>query len=96
MESLCAVVAGFDSVLPLEEEEIDLVYDLVLARLAVTATIIAWRKVMRPDQPDYIHESEAPCWETIDDLLTRGRAQVRASLRKACLFPPYCPIDGAA
>jgi 4-aminobutyrate aminotransferase-like enzyme/Ser/Thr protein kinase RdoA (MazF antagonist) len=95
IESLCAVVAGFDSVLPLEEEEIDLVYDLVLARLAVTATIIAWRKVMRPNQPDYIHGSEAPCWETIDNLLTRGRAQVRASLRRICLFPPYCPIDGA-
>jgi 4-aminobutyrate aminotransferase-like enzyme/Ser/Thr protein kinase RdoA (MazF antagonist) len=93
--SLCALVAGFDSVLPLEEEEIDLVYDLVLARLAVTATIIAWRKVMTPDQPDYIHESEAPCWETIDNLLTRGRAQVRASLRRTCLFPPYCRIDGA-
>jgi 4-aminobutyrate aminotransferase-like enzyme/Ser/Thr protein kinase RdoA (MazF antagonist) len=94
-ESLCAVVAGFDSVLPLEEEEIDLVYDLILARLAATATIIAWRKVMRPDQLDYIHESEVPCWETIEALLTRGRAQVRASLRRACLFPPYCPIDNA-
>ncbi|MGB3717254.1 MAG: aminotransferase class III-fold pyridoxal phosphate-dependent enzyme [Candidatus Promineifilaceae bacterium] len=95
IESLCAVVAGYDSVLPLEEEEIDLVYDLVLARIAATATIIAWRKVMRPDQPDYIHESEAPCWETIDNLLTRGRAQVRAHLRGICLFPPYCPIDSA-
>jgi 4-aminobutyrate aminotransferase-like enzyme/Ser/Thr protein kinase RdoA (MazF antagonist) len=94
-DSLCALVAGFDSVLPLEEEEIDLIYDLVLARLAVTATIIAWRKVMTPDQPDYIHESEAPCWKTIDNLLTRGRAQVRASLRRTCLFPPYCPIGGA-
>ncbi|UCG25102.1 MAG: aminotransferase class III-fold pyridoxal phosphate-dependent enzyme, partial [Chloroflexota bacterium] len=94
-ESLCAVVAGFDSILPLEEEEIDLVFDLVLARLAATATIIAWRKVMRPGQPDYIHESEAPCWEAIEALLTRGRAQVRASLRKTCLFPPFCPIDKA-
>ncbi len=93
--SLCALVAGYDSVLPLEEEEIDLLYDLVLARLAVTATIIAWRKVMTPDQPDYIHESEAPCWETIEDLLTSGRAQVRASLRRTCLFPPYCPVEGA-
>jgi 4-aminobutyrate aminotransferase-like enzyme/Ser/Thr protein kinase RdoA (MazF antagonist) len=93
LDPLCAIAAGFDSVLSLEEDEIDLVYDLVLARLAVTATIIAWRKVMRPDQPDYIHESEFPCWETIDNLLTRGRAWVRASLRRSCLFPPYCPID---
>lgn len=94
METLCAIVSGFDSVLPLEEEEVDLVYDLVLARLAVTATIIAWRKEMRPDQPDYIHESEAPCWATIEDLLARGRTQVRAGLRKACRYPPYCPVDG--
>ncbi len=91
LEGVCAVVAGFDSVLPLEEEEIDLVYDLVLARLAATATVIAWRKMMRPEQPDYIHESEAPCWEAIDRLLTLGRDQVRAALRRCALFPPYCP-----
>ncbi len=95
IESICTVAAGFDSVLPLEEEEIDLVYDLVLARFAITATIIAWRKVMTPDQPDYIHESEEPCWVAVDNLLTTGRAQVRASLRRICLFPPYCPIEGA-
>jgi Ser/Thr protein kinase RdoA (MazF antagonist) len=62
IDSIGSVVAGFDSIVPLEEEEIDLVYDLVLGRLAITATIIAWRKVMTPDQPDYIHESEEPCW----------------------------------
>ena len=38
------MAAGYDSVLPLEAEEIDTIYDLVLARQAVTATIIAWRK----------------------------------------------------
>jgi 4-aminobutyrate aminotransferase-like enzyme/Ser/Thr protein kinase RdoA (MazF antagonist) len=92
IETICAVVAGFDDVLPLQEEEIDLVYDLVLARLAVTATIIAWRKEMRPDQPEYIHESEVPCWGTIEDLRIMGRAQVRAGLRRACRFPPYCPV----
>ena len=93
LDAVCAVVAGFDSVLPLEEEEIDLVYDLILARLALTATVIAWRKMMRPEQPDYIHESEAPCWEAIDRLLTLGRAQVRAGLRRSALFPPFCPTD---
>ncbi|MCP5085196.1 MAG: aminotransferase class III-fold pyridoxal phosphate-dependent enzyme [Rhodobacteraceae bacterium] len=96
IDTLCHLVAGFDSVVPLEEEEIDLVYDLVLARLAATATIIAWRKVMTPNRPAYLHDVEVSYWETIARLINIGRATIRDSLRTACRFPPYCPLNGAS
>ena len=57
LDGLINVAVGFDRIQPLEEEEIDLLYDLVLVRQAVTITIIAWRRIMCPDQPDYLLET---------------------------------------
>ena len=86
------MAAGYDSMLPLEAEEIDTIYDLVLARQAVTATIIAWRKAVTPDQPPYLHEGEQGCWDTMADLLAMGKAAVCDELRRACRFPVYSPM----
>ena len=91
VDTLGCLVAGFDSVIPLEEVEIDLVYDLVLARLAVAAVIVAWRKVMTPGS-GYLLSYETVYWQTIADLLAHGRYHVRNCLRMACRFPPYCPL----
>ena len=91
LEFLSTLIAGYDSILPLEEEEIDLVYDLTLARYAVFATIIALRRAMCPDQPAYLPEEEKPCWETISNLMAIKKLTVRDALRKACFYPPYCP-----
>jgi 4-aminobutyrate aminotransferase-like enzyme/Ser/Thr protein kinase RdoA (MazF antagonist) len=90
-EFLSTLIAGYDTILPLEEDEIDLVYDLTLARYAVFATIIALREAMCPEQPAYLPEEEKPCWETISNLLAIKRSIVRDALRKACCYPPYCP-----
>jgi len=90
---LTNLVAGFDSVLPLEEEEIDLIYDLLLARYGILGTIIAWRRAMRPDQPAYLQEEEEPCWNTISSLMSIGRSNMTDALRRSCCFPPYCPVN---
>ena len=37
----------------------DTIYDLVLARQAITVTIIAWRKAMTPNRPAYLHDGRA-------------------------------------
>lgn len=91
LDSLCAIVAGYDDIVPLEEAEIDLIYDLSLARYAITATIIAWRNATAPD-PDYRHASEPSIWAFIDNFMSLGRRVVRDRLRAACSFPVYCPI----
>jgi 4-aminobutyrate aminotransferase-like enzyme/Ser/Thr protein kinase RdoA (MazF antagonist) len=93
LDGLINVTVGFDRVLPLEEEEIDLLYDLLLARQAVTITIIAWRRVMCPDQPEYLQDTEAFAGNTIASLMKVGRKQVTNMLRDACRFPPYCPTE---
>ncbi len=90
---LCDVAAGFDSVLPLEEDEIDLIYDLALSRIATALTIIAWRKAATPDQPAYLRDLEEPGWALIARMMEESREDVCNRLRRACRFPPYCPLD---
>jgi 4-aminobutyrate aminotransferase-like enzyme len=90
---MCELLAGYDTVLPLEDEEIDVLYDLVLARCALTAAIIAWRS-SKPNGPGYLESYGPTAHAAIETLLTLGRAQVRARLRDACRFPPYCPKPG--
>ena len=92
IELLTNLVAGYDSIFPLEEEEIDLFYDLLLARYGVLGTIIAWRRAMRPDQPAYLPEEEKPCWNIIANIMSIGRSAMTDAIRKACCFPPYCPV----
>jgi len=93
LDGLINITAGFDSVLPLEEEEIDLLYDLALARQATCLTIIAWRRVKCSDQPEYIPEAEVVYGEVITSLMPFGREEVTNKLREACRFPPYFPSE---
>ncbi|MGB1252647.1 MAG: aminotransferase class III-fold pyridoxal phosphate-dependent enzyme, partial [Candidatus Promineifilaceae bacterium] len=93
LEALCATVSAYDILLPLEEDEIDLIYDCLQARLAITAVIIAWRRAETPDQPAYLLDLEVDCWQTMRDLADFGRNQVRDRLRQACRFPVYCPDE---
>ncbi|MCF8069422.1 MAG: phosphotransferase [Desulfobacterales bacterium] len=91
LDALVNVAVGFDSVLPLEEEEIDLLYDLVLVRQAITTSIVAWRRVMCPGQPGYLQDYEATTGKIIAGLMATGREKAINKLRDACRFPPYCP-----
>lgn len=91
--SIAALVAGFDDAFPLEAKEIDLIYDLILARLAINACIVAWRKAMTPEQPAYISDTEQALWDTIDHLMSLGQATVSDALRSACRFPVYSHSD---
>lgn len=86
IDTICTTVAAYDRVIPLEEIEIDSIYDLLLARLAVGATIIAWRQAVTPEQPDYLLDVQETFWQTLSDLYTLGRTEVRDRLRKACRF----------
>ncbi len=94
LDKIAAIAAGYDSVLPLEAEEIDLIYDLVLARLAITATIIAWRREETPERPAFLPELEQGCWQSMADLLAVGKTAVCDHIRRACRFPVYSVVPG--
>ncbi|TIW97648.1 MAG: aminotransferase class III-fold pyridoxal phosphate-dependent enzyme [Mesorhizobium sp.] len=92
---LCNVASGFDSTYPLEENEIDLLFDALLLRLAMATVIVEAREAT--DEAGIPHIENAGHYPRMMELLSRqGRAQAVRRLRQACRFPVYgaMSIDG--
>jgi len=87
VDSVIDVMLGFDSVLPLREDEVDVLFDMLNARFAIAAVIVARRAVARKGSPDYLpgHDKEAA--RAIDRMLTIGREQTTERFRDALRFP---------
>jgi len=81
------VVAGFHEIYPLEEREVDLLFDLVSTRLAVSLAISSHRQIENPDDP-YIAVSQRPAMEALARLAELCPEAATAQLRTACGFPP--------
>jgi len=85
---LCDLASGFDSTYPLEEGEIDLVYDVMLLRLALGTVIVAARNAT--DESGIPHIQNAGQYPRMMTLLNaQGRAEAVRRLREACRFPVY-------
>lgn len=67
---------GFGAVIPLLEAELDVVYDLVLDRLAMSVTSAARIHQVDPHNV-YALVNEAPAWRLIERLVNLGSEQVR-------------------
>ncbi len=88
------LVAGYHAVTPLEEAEVDLLYDLVLMRLVATRLISAWRQAETPDAPNYMVGSGFGSLEVIDALEGLGRHKATDLVRAACgMIPLPKPLD---
>ena len=94
VSAICEVAAGFDGVTPLEAEEVDLIYDLVMAREASIILICTWRIANPTGSKEHLEDAVAKSWPVFDQLLAAGRETTRARLRSALKFPPYCPRPG--
>lgn len=90
---MCDIIAGFDSVLELEEQEIDLLYDLILVRNCVSITVCAWRAAMTPQDEPYFADIDL-YGALLDRLVALGREKVTSEFRAACRFPIYSPSIG--
>jgi 4-aminobutyrate aminotransferase-like enzyme/Ser/Thr protein kinase RdoA (MazF antagonist)/murein DD-endopeptidase MepM/ murein hydrolase activator NlpD len=90
--ALAAFVSGYHAVAPLTGRQLDLIWPLLLMRLAVSVTNSAQMKRERPGDP-YVVISEAPAWRYLERARAIADAQVSARLRAACGMPAS---DGAA
>lgn len=77
------VAAGFHAEYPLREEELDLLFDLIVMRLVTSVTLSAARKAKTADNP-YLAISEAPAWRMLRRLGAMNRNIATAILRHAC------------
>jgi 4-aminobutyrate aminotransferase-like enzyme/Ser/Thr protein kinase RdoA (MazF antagonist) len=81
-----AIVAGYHGAFPLDEVEFSVLYALIGARLAVSVTNSAHRKMLKPDDP-YVTVSEAPAWEALERLAKIHPRFAHYTFRAACGLP---------
>ncbi|MFD2782056.1 aminotransferase class III-fold pyridoxal phosphate-dependent enzyme [Novosphingobium pokkalii] len=94
---LADVTQGFDAVCPLEEAEIDLVFDLCCLRLVNTVLVAAARHDPADTAPDLHLGGGHKHGAMLGKLLAVGRTEATRMLRRACGFPvPALMPDPAA
>jgi Ser/Thr protein kinase RdoA (MazF antagonist) len=81
--ALAAVVSRYHEELPLEEEELHVLFPLTALRLSVSVVHSARRADERPDDP-YLRVSEAPAWRALERLAALDPDEVEATLRRRC------------
>jgi len=81
-----AFLAGYSKVRPLQHDEVDLLYDLILTRNVMTVVISHWRAARYPENSEYVLRSQALARNTIDILGALGRVAATSEFRAAC-FP---------
>jgi 4-aminobutyrate aminotransferase-like enzyme/Ser/Thr protein kinase RdoA (MazF antagonist) len=84
-ETLVDIVAGYDSVVPLERGDVDVLFDLVLGRMAMNLTIVEARAALFPDESSYDSDEERLS-ERIENAL-EAASDVENSLLRVLGFP---------
>ena len=87
LSELGAFVAGFDEVTPLEDAELELLYELVRMRIATTITFMYWRKSAGPESDAYTQkalQNEHGAERFLRRVNRLKREQFTARLRSAC------------
>jgi 4-aminobutyrate aminotransferase-like enzyme/Ser/Thr protein kinase RdoA (MazF antagonist) len=82
-ESLEATAAGYASITPFLDDEVELLPDLLLARWATTAVISAWRVRSYPENADYITGWDAGVWAMLDAYHDMGVDDYGRRVREA-------------
>ena len=83
LEFLAPLVAGFNEITPLEQIEVELLYDLVRTRLVTTIVLMNWRLSARPASDAYmkgvLNERSSEGFLERLNALSRGRFSDRIS-----------------
>ena len=93
--ALTDVLLGFDSGLRVREDEVDVLFDMICARFAMSAVIVARRAAARKGSPEYLPGFDKVSLKTVDRMLTVGREKVTETFRDALRMPTRCIIGTA-
>jgi hydroxylysine kinase len=84
LPALAEFVAGYHSVVPLTEVEIDILFDLVAARQVMTVAITEWRASRYPANRTYIMRNNPRAWAGLESFAPLAREEAQKVLRRAC------------
>lgn len=88
--ALAALVAGYHAAFPLTAAEVDMIWPLLRARLAVSVVNSTLMAAQNPDDP-YVTISQAPAWRFLENTTIHG-GLLTARLRAVCGLPV---VEGA-
>jgi Ser/Thr protein kinase RdoA (MazF antagonist) len=77
-------VSAFNAQLPLGEDEIDILYELIMIRHVMTVIITHWRAMRYPDNRKYILRNEPRARQTLESLGGMRISDVASRFRAAC------------
>ena len=78
------VVAGYHEIIPLEDGELRILYDLIAARLTMLNVIAAWRVTLHPDNRDYITGGVEQTWTTLKAWRALNPTDVTQKFFRVC------------
>jgi 4-aminobutyrate aminotransferase-like enzyme/Ser/Thr protein kinase RdoA (MazF antagonist) len=84
VETAEGAIAGYNSVLPIEQDEAELLADLVAARLTALVLIAAWRVRRYPENSDYITANVDLAWALLKRFDALGFEAIKERMRTAC------------
>ena len=87
LEIASHLIKGYHKINPLIEEELDILYYLVAARLCTSVCNSAYAKKLKPDS-EYITVSEKPAWDLLRKWLTINPIKAKDEFRKAAGLTP--------
>jgi 4-aminobutyrate aminotransferase-like enzyme len=79
------IISSYHKILPLEENEIDILYWLVAARLCTSVCNSAYEKIENPEN-QYTQISEKPAWDLLKKWVSINLVFARNEFRKAAGF----------
>jgi hydroxylysine kinase len=79
------MIGGYDAVLPLRDEEREILLDLLVARLVITVLITGWRAERYPDNRDYILRNNGLAWAGLEHINQFSRDAASEQLLQFCL-----------
>lgn len=84
LETVSEFIAGYHAVLPLDEAEFEILFDLVATRMILTVLITSWRAAIQPENREYILRNAPSAWAGLERFAALDRVEAQAYLRRNC------------
>ena len=84
------VISAYHDQMPLERQELDILYYLIAARLCTSVLNSAHSKLQKPNS-SYITISEKPAWALLKKWVALNPTKAKNTFRKACGFDEVIP-----
>lgn len=84
LEPALDVIAAYHQHNPLTRDEVALLPELLVTRLAVALCINSWRAELHPDNRQYIHRNSERAWANLKAMSCLSRSEIEDRISLAC------------